>query len=52
MFDTSLFAQKDDLKNMATRQDLDALKQTIEKLEKQVKINQILAEKPAQPKAE
>ena len=51
-FDTSLFAQKDDLKNMATRQDLDALKQTIEKLEKQVKINQILAEKPAQPKAE
>lgn len=51
-FDTSIFAQKDDIKNMATRQDLDVLKQTIEKLEKQVKINQILAEKPAQPKAE
>lgn len=43
--DTSLFATKDDLKNVATRDEISRLKEIIEKLEKQVKISQILGEK-------
>ena len=44
--DTSLFATKDDLKNVVTKTELDSLKETIAELKKQVKINQILSEKP------
>ena len=44
--DTSLFATKDDLKNVVTKTELDSLKETISELKKQVKINQILSEKP------
>lgn len=44
--DTSLFATKDDLKNVVTKAELDSLKETIAELKKQVKINQILSEKP------
>ena len=44
--DTSLFATKDDLKNVVTKTELDILKETIAELKKQVKINQILSEKP------
>lgn len=44
--DTSLFVTKDDLKNVVTKTELDSLKETIAELKKQVKINQILSEKP------
>lgn len=44
--DTSLFVTKDDLKNVVTKAELDSLKETIAELKKQVKINQILSEKP------
>lgn len=44
--DTSNFLIKDDLKNVATRDELNSLKETLDKLEKQVKISQILSEKP------
>lgn len=42
--DTSNFAMKDDLKNVATKDELNNLKEIIEKLEKRVKISQILTE--------
>ena len=44
--DTSLFATKDDLKNVVTKTELDVLKEIIAELKKQVKISQILSEKP------
>lgn len=42
--DTSNFAMKDDLKNVATKDELNNLKEIIEKLEKRVKTSQILTE--------
>lgn len=44
---TEKFALKDDLKNVPTREELNSLKEVIEQLKKQVKISQILSEKPA-----
>ena len=44
--DTSIFVTKDDLKNVVTKTELDSLKETIAELKKQVKISQILSEKP------
>ena len=44
--DTSAFITKDDFKNVATKTELNSLKETIAELKKQVKINQILNEKP------
>lgn len=44
--DTSNFLVKDDLKNVATKEELNSIKETLDKLEKQVKISQILSEKP------
>lgn len=44
--DTSNFLVKDDLKNVATKDELNSIKETLDKLEKQVKISQILSEKP------
>lgn len=46
-FNTSDFLKKDDLKNIATKSELDLLKDSIEELKKQIKINQILSEKPS-----
>lgn len=43
--DTSNFLVKDDLKNVATKDELNSIKETLDKLEKQVKISQILSEK-------
>ncbi len=44
--DTSLFVTKDDLKNVVTKTEFDGLKEIIAELKKQVKISQILSEKP------
>ena len=44
--DTSIFVTKDDLKNVVTKTELDSLKETIAELKKQVKISQIMSEKP------
>lgn len=44
--DTDQFALKNDLKNMPTRDEIDSLRETIEQLKKQVRISQILNEKP------
>ena len=44
--DTSNFLVKDDLKNVATKDELNSIKEILDKLEKQVKISQILNEKP------
>lgn len=44
--DTSAFITKDDFKNVATKTELNSLKETIAELKKQIKINQILSEKP------
>lgn len=41
--DTSLFVQRDDLKNVATKDEIENLKQVIEELRKQVRISQIVA---------
>ena len=43
--DTSKFLTADSLKNVATKEELGEIKGIIEKLEKQVKISQILADK-------
>ena len=48
VIDTSMFLVREDLKNVATRAEVAALRETIERLEKQVKISQILNEKPIQ----
>lgn len=44
--DTSDFLKKDDLKEVATKNELNALKDIIDELQKQIRINQILNEKP------
>lgn len=46
IIDTTNFVLKDDLKNVPTRDEINSLKEIIEQLKKQVKINQILSEKP------
>ena len=43
--DTSKFLTEDSLKNVASKEEVTKLKETIERLEKQVKISQILADK-------
>ena len=45
--DTSNFTMKDDLKNVATKDELASLKDAIADLKKQVKISQIMSEKPS-----
>lgn len=51
--DTSKFLTEDSLKNMATKEELSAIRETIEKLEKQFKISQIMNEKSSStPKGE
>lgn len=44
--DTSNFVVKDDLKNLATSDEIKLLKENIEELRKQVRISQIMSEKP------
>ena len=44
--DLSNYVVKDDLKNVATKDEIGALRETIADLQKRVKISQILAEKP------
>lgn len=44
-FDTSQFVNRDEFKNVVTKDEFNSLKQTIQDLEKQVKISQILTEK-------
>lgn len=43
--DTSKFLTEDSLKNVATKEELDGLREIIDRLEKQVKISQIMNEK-------
>lgn len=45
--DTSMFLTADSLKNVATKEELASLKETIADLKKQVKISQIMSEKPS-----
>lgn len=45
--DTSMFLTADSLKNVATKEELASLKETIAELKKQVKISQIMSEKPS-----
>lgn len=51
--DTSNFVMRKDLENVATKGELASIRETIKELEKQVKISQILSDKPvATPKGE
>ena len=45
--DTSMFLTADSLKNVATKDELASLKETIADLKKQIKISQIMSEKPS-----
>lgn len=44
--DTSKFLTEENLKNVATKEELASLRETIAELKKQVKISQIMSEKP------
>lgn len=50
--DTSLFVQRADLKNVATKDEIENLKQVIEDLKKQVRISQIVSKNTIEPKGE
>ena len=45
--DTSMFLTADSLKNVATKDELASLKETIADLKRQIKISQIMSEKPS-----
>ena len=45
--DTSKFLTEENLKNVATKEELASLRETIAELKKQVKISQIMSEKPS-----